>query len=209
MPTPFLAAVLDRLIDELGTSEASDMAAARDAFYQRRGRVHEDEELFEPWTQAFLEWYAVERPGADGEAPVLRAWRRETDDRSRDALAAWLRSQRVLGEIIEIGEGEVRIHDQLGGARFAVQEKRSLHGVAAGDLAEMRLVGFEGHVVFGRTFCYHPPGTRTALLGQVERMRGSGANDAEILDFAASLRVRCERYAHVPPLKIYASATAS
>jgi hypothetical protein len=197
-----LGTVLDELVQRYaGTAET---LRGREEFEERRGRVFEDEELWESWTQAFLEWYAVDRPVAPGElSPAALALARESDPGRALALAAWLRSLRVLAEVRALAPGVVAVRDLLGGTRFNVAEQRVLHGVVVGDVVEVRLIGFRGQVYFGRTFCYHPAGTLGLLETRVPRLLRAGHSRPEVLDFCARLRVRCERYSHVTPLRIY------
>jgi len=206
-PASLLLGVLDELVEGLGAPDNVDeLADARKGFDERRGRVFEDEELWEPWTQAFLEWFALERVASDGSPPpVVRALAAAEGDRA-DALRMLCTSHRSLFEVVELRPGAVELRDLLGGGMFAVDEPRALHGVSVGDVAELRLIGFAGQVRFGRTFCYHPSGTRDAIAMHARRMRGAGADRREVIDFCASLRVRCERYRHVAAVKVYQAA---
>lgn len=120
---------------------------------------------------------------------------------------AWLTSHRSLFEVRGLRAGRVELVDLLGGGQFSVLERRSMAGVGAGDVAEMRLIGFEGEVLFGRTFCFHPPGTRDAIAGHARRIRGQGGTRHQVMDHCASLLVRCQRYRHVPPARIYESVS--
>lgn len=216
-PNSQLLAVLDELIDRFGgETYTGAITAARREYDQRRGRVFEEEALWEPWTQAFLEWYVVER--TLGELPPAAQVLREAgagrdasgddgrDDLRRIALRSWLTSYRSLFEVKALRAGEVELIDRLGGGRFLVAERRALAGVAAGDVAELRLIGFEDRVVFGRTFCFHPRGTQSAILGIIQRLLGEGRSRRDIIDACASLRIRCERYRHVAPVRIYEAA---
>lgn len=213
----FLTAVIDETIERFGGGDYTErITAARQEYDGRRGRVFEDEELWEAWTQAFLEWYVIERvPGpaeaAAGQgrpavAQVLLDARARGDARREAAARAWLVSHRSLFEVRALSAGRVELVDLIGGARFWVREPRAMLGVSAGDVAEMRLVGFDGEVLFGRTFCFHPTGTRDAIVAHVRQMRASGSPRMDIVDFFASLRIRCERYRHVPPARIYGAA---
>jgi hypothetical protein len=208
---PFLYGVIDQLIQKFGAPElAPELALARDDYEARRGRVRQDEELWEVWTQIFLEWFALEWRGAgqgDAAPPAARALARELDGRTRSALEAWLRSQRALVEVIALRPGVVRVRDLLRGGLFEVAEQRSLHGVGTGDIAEVRLIGFDGRVRFGRTFLFHPSGTRAALGEQVEQRLAQGTSPEAVLDHVAALRLRTERYRHVDPVRLYRAAT--
>ena len=207
---PLLYAVLDGLIQEFHDSTlAAELASAREAFEARRGKVREDEEMWELWSQVFLEWFALEWRGDDGTLvpPAARALRRETDERRAATLRAWLRSERALVAIVSIRPGRVRVRDLLRGALFEVAEARSLHGVDAGDVAEVRLIGFEGRVRFGRTFLFHPSSTREVIEEQVPQLLAQGRTVDEILAHCAQLRLRTERYRHVDPARLYRAAT--
>jgi hypothetical protein len=205
---PFLYSVIDQLVASFGAPElAPELARAREDYETRRGKVRQEEELWEVWSQIFLEWFALEWPGELTAPPAARALSRETDERTRTALEAWLRSQRALIEVIALRPGIVRVRDLLRGGLFEVAEQRSLHGVGAGDIAEVRLVGFDGRVRFGRTFLFHPSGTRAVLAEQVEQRLAQGATPEGILDQVAALRLRTDRYRHVDPIRLYRAAT--
>ncbi|RMH43997.1 MAG: hypothetical protein D6689_03610 [Deltaproteobacteria bacterium] len=202
------ARLVGQLIDEVierVAGDADDVARARADFDDRRGRVFEDEELWEAWTQAFLEWYAFERV-RDGQRwpPAASLLAGEPDPDRRDAVRALIRSHRSLFEVVAIEPGRVRLRDLIGGARFAVDEPRALHGVSAGDVVEARLVGVGGHVVFGRALCYHPPATGRAVAARVAALRAAGRDRRDILDAIAALRVKALRYPNVAPERVYA-----
>jgi hypothetical protein len=207
-----LAAMIDEIIERFGgAAHTGVITAARQEYDARRGRVFEDEPLWEAWTQAFLEWYVLERPLAEAEGrpaavQVLEDARRQGDAQRAAAARAWLVSHRSLFEVRALAAGRVELHDLIGGAQFSVYEPRAIVGVSVGDVAEMRLIGFAGEVIFGRTFCYHPSGTRDAIAAQVRGLRAQGGSRQDIVDFCASLRIRCQRYRHVPPARIYAAA---
>lgn len=193
--------VLDDAIQAVGDdSRVDDVAAARKSFDDRRGRVFEDEDLWEAWTRAFLEWYTFEREPTVGRELLVA----ETDPERAAALRAWLRSMRTLVEVIRVDSGGLDVLDLLGGAEFWVTEPRKLHAIKRGDVAEVRMVGFGGDVRFGRTFYFHPTGTREAIVRRVAERRAAGDDRQEILDHFARLRIRCERYSHMKPSRVYA-----
>jgi hypothetical protein len=201
-----LDAVLDRLVAE-HTQDADLVVAARREYEERRGRVFEDEELWEAWSAAFIEWFLVERVAAGADVPVavrsLAAARAAgaTDDAA--LIRAYLTSHRSLFEIRALGGGRVELGDLIGGATFSVAEPRTLHGVEVGDVAELRVVGWGGDVRFGRTFVYHPPAARAAIAGHVRALRERGDDRRAIVDHVASLRIKVDRYRHVAPAKVY------
>ena len=202
--------VADDLFHQLGDGAGDGQAlpAARRLYEQRRGQVRQDEELWEPWTQAFLEWFAFEWEGAERSGPpARRVLAAETDERRAAALRAWLRSQRALVSLGRQRGGRIRVRDILRGGVFDVDEPRALHGVDAGDVAEVRLIGFEGHVRFGRTFLFHPTGTAEAIEERVGQLRAQSRAPEDVLDHIAAVRVRTDRYRHVDPVRLYRAAT--
>lgn len=201
-----LEAVLEELTAE-HTRDAGEVVAARREYEDRRGRVFEDEELWEAWSAAFIEWYLIERlaPGADEPvaARSLAAARAAGDDAHADRIRAYLTSHRSLFEVRALGGGRVELFDLIGGATFSVAEPRTLHGVEVGDVAELRVVGWAGDVVFGRTFVYHPPAARAAIAGHVRALASRGDDRRAIVDHVAALRIKVDRYRHVAPAKVY------
>ncbi len=205
-----LEEVCDDIVERFGAADIDDIASARKEFDDRRGRVFEDEELWEDWTRAFLEWYVIERvmPGSDY-PPAASLLADEPAPLRAAAIRALLTSQRSLYEVRALRPGGVELADILGGASFAVAEERAMHGVSVGDIAELRLIGFDGDVLFGRTFCFHPAGTRESILAHARRILDAGGHRRDVIDYCASLRIRCERYRHVAATRVYEAATTS
>lgn len=205
---PTLYGVMDRLMASFTSEElVPEVSRAREQYETRRGLVREDEELWELWSQIFVEWFALEwTGGGDARPPAARMLERTPEGKDAATLRAWLRSQRALVEILAMRPGVVRVRDLLRGGLFEVAEKRSLHGVDTGDIAEVRLIGFDGQVRFGRTFLFHPSGARAVIEEQIAQRLAQGLSPEEILDHCAQLRLRTERYRHVDPVRVYRAA---
>jgi hypothetical protein len=202
----FLGEVLDRLVAE-HTGDDERVVAARKLYEERRGRVFEDEELWEVWSGGFVEWLVTEHVPDGRTLPLaadsLAAARDGGDVRRAAAIRAWLTSHRSLWSVEKLGDGYVDLFDLLGGAHVRVAEPREMHGVAVGEVAELRVIGFEGEVLFGRAFLFHPRGTRDALLEQARAITAEGGDRRAVLDHAALLRTKVLRYRHVAPAKLY------
>ncbi|HEY1553650.1 MAG TPA: hypothetical protein VGF94_02390 [Kofleriaceae bacterium] len=210
-------ALLERVIEDLYARHTADSEAAgiaRREYEERRGKVHQDDDLWEAWSAAFVEWYVVERvssagtpAGAQGEElpPAVRTYReqRDADPERAAVVAALLTSQRSLFEVRAMARGRIELLDLLGGAEFEVSEQRQLHGVEVGDVAELRLVGIAGEVRFGRTFIYHPKAARGAIVERARAMLAKGASRRDVIDQIAQLRTLASRYRHMPPSRVY------
>ncbi len=204
-----LVTVLDRLIGK-SSGDIADLTAARAEFEARRGAVRQEEPLWEAWTGAFLEWYVVERPtGPVNETRAELAALEASDPLERDALQALSRSQRLLAEVISLRRGCVELKDLLGGGRFAVAERRMLHGVSRRDVIEVRVVGWQDQIHFGRLFVHHPSGTGKAIAKRVAELQRKDWSAIDICDYFAERRVRCDRYRHVTPVRVYTTTSPS
>lgn len=210
MTTP--AALLEAVTEELyarHTADAGSASAARREYEERRGKVHQDDELWEAWSAAFVEWYVVERVAAPDPLPPAAQTLRELaqDDPRASVVRALLTSQRSLFEVRALGKtsaGEgIELLDLLGGAVFHVDERRALHGVEVGDVAELRLIGVGGEVRFGRTFIYHPKAARSAIVERARTQLAEGASRRDVIDHVAQLRVQVTRYRHMPVARVY------
>ncbi len=202
------AALLDDVIEDLYARHASSSesaAVARREYEERRGKVHQDDELWEAWSAAFVEWFVVERVAPGHDVPLAALTYRELagEPERAEIIRALVTSQRSLFEVKAIAKGRVELLDLLGGAAFAVDEQRTLHGVEVGDVAELRLVGVGGEVRFGRTFIYHPKAARAAIVERARALLAKGATRRDVIDHVAQLRVTVTRYRHMPAARVY------
>jgi hypothetical protein len=208
------AALLEEVTDDLYARHTSDTEAAglaRREYEERRGKVHQDDELWEAWSAAFVEWYVIERVDAGGAPPAATTYRDlvAAGDRRASVVAALLTSQRSLFEVRALGKsksgtsGAIELLDLLGGAQFQVSEQRAMLGVEVGDIAELRLIATAGEVRFGRTFIYHPKTARTAIVERAHTLLAGGATRRDVIDQVAQLRVQVTRYRHMPAARVY------
>ena len=204
------AALLEQVIDDLyarHTADTEQAGLARRDYEERRGKVHQDDELWEAWSAAFVEWYVVERvvPGTQlpPAAQTHRELRTAGDEERAAVVAALITSQRSLFEVRAMARGKIELLDLLGGAELHVSEQRQLHGVEVGDIAELRLIGIQAEVHFGKTFIYHPKAARGAIVERARAMLAKGATRRDVIDQIAQLRVQVTRYRHMPPSRVY------
>ncbi len=202
-----MQARIERALDGLIARYAADQGeahAARQQYEARRGKVHQDDELWESWSAAFVEWLVVECQRGGGKAPVLRALDEpELAPEEREVLRALATSHRSLFEVRQMERGRVELLDLLGGGEFSVVEPRALFGVEVGDVAELRLLGVADEVYFGRTFIYHPSAARGVIVKQATAMLARGGSRRDVIDRVAGLRVTLSRYRHVPAARVY------
>lgn len=207
-----VAALLEQVTEELYARHTADSEAASNArreYEERRGKVHQDDELWEAWSAAFVEWWIVERAAEGGLPPAAQTYRElaAAGDPKADVVSALVTSHRSLFEVRSLARGRIELLDLLGGAAFTVDENRALHGVEVGDVAELRLVGIASddapEIHFGRTFIYHPKAARGAIVERARAMLAKGASRRDVIDHIAQLRVTVTRYRHMPAARVY------
>ncbi len=205
--TGLIHALIDRLASDYAQEQwRAEIAAAREDYFTRAGKVMEDDqELFEARVASFLEWYVVERPLAGGPPPIMRALEaavREPPE-TRLALAHLATSSHSLFDVVAVSEHSVELEDVLGGARYLVVERRSTAGFHQGDIAEARVIWDGLQVVFGKTFLFHPRDARDEALAAIEAAAAKGTDREEIMFQLSRLHVRWHRHGHVGAARVY------
>jgi hypothetical protein len=199
-------ALLDEVTDELyarHTADADAAQVARKEYEDRRGKVHLDDELWEPWSAAFVEWFVIERVVPGTRWPAAVASIAGASEERAAIIKALVTSQRSLFEVRAL-KAKVELLDLFGGAVFELVLHRPLDGVEVGDVAELRLVGLpSGEVCFGRTFIYHPKAARAAIVERGRAMLAKGGARRDLIDQIAQLRVQVTRYRHMSPARVY------
>jgi hypothetical protein len=200
--------LLDRLAERYGDGPHKiEAMRAREEYFERAGKVFDDDaELFEGRMAAFLEWYVIERPFKGGPPPVVQAIEAvdvPLSDEARREAALLASSHRSLFELYGKEDGVVDVEDVIGGARFAVTERRSTVGFETGDVFEARIMWDGTGVIFGRTFLFHPPDARDVVLNWVEGALQRGVGRDEILFHLSRHNIRWHRYGHTGAAKIY------
>jgi hypothetical protein len=203
-----LHTLVERLAVEFSEEpHRAEIAAAREDYFTRSGKVVEDDrDLFEARMASFLEWYVLERPLAAGPPPVQRALERALagpPDDTRRVLAHLSTSHHSLFDLVAVRGDTIELEDLLAGGRFLVHERRSTVGFGVGDLVEARLFWDGTRVIFGKTFLYHPRDAREEALDAVEAAVARGDARDEILFALARLHCRWHRHGHVAAARVY------
>jgi hypothetical protein len=206
-----LATVLDRVI-AFAARDERELVRAREQWAEAAGRVFDDDPLYEERAAAFLEWYALERPGADKRVPAQRFLAEERlEDLDGRWVAALFASHRSLFEVRELRDGAIRLEDLLGGGAFEVVERRKLPGVAEGEILEARVVAdivAPPAVLLTRALQFHPREAAAEIRRLAARARADGEPRAETLFRLQRLRLKALRYGHVAAEKIYSGEGA-
>ncbi|MCA9672373.1 MAG: hypothetical protein KC503_42555 [Myxococcales bacterium] len=202
-----LRADIDALAERYGSgARASEIAAARGEFDERRGRVFDDDELFTLHMSLFLEWYCLERSlSGSGRTPVLDRLASGAD-LDAESHARHLRlacSQRGLFEVTrsDAERETVVVHDLVRGAMFRLE---GVVGVEAGEVFEGRVMPDAGRVILGPVVLFHPREARERIAALVTAAPPAQRESLEIVDRIAEMRLRYGRFRNIAVHHIYA-----
>lgn len=203
--------VYDELIAQ-ATSDEADVRSARTAWESLTGEVRADHELYHERSDAFVEWYLLERRGPDGKTPIERALVEVTDAAKRAALLSLRGAQRSLYRVVALRAGGLHLDDLYGGGRFDVDERRRLPGVQPGDIIEARLLADSEsppRLLLGRAVLFHPREAASAVLAIAAEARRQREPRSAMLNRLLRLRLRALAYRHVAPERIYSGGRPS
>ncbi len=207
---------IPQIIDGLATRYAAlpgegEIERARQDFDARRGKVYDDDDLYQTHMAHFLEWYALERASVEGMTPAEHVLATDPPGGEElDLLLALSRSQRGLYELVKPmpdGSGSL-IHDLILGGRWRVESAAPLAGLEPGDIFEARLIPWEGTVRFGPVFYFHPTVATSAIHALLEHAAGDGAIDDSIICDLAEMRLRYSRFRNIAVERIYTTQEA-
>lgn len=204
-------AVYDELIEQItrqAPHDEDDVRQARTAWEGLTGEVRADHELYHERSDAFVEWYLLERRGADGRTPIERALAAATEEGERAALRSLRGSQRSLYRVEALRPGGLIIDDLYGGGRFDVDERRRLPGVQTGDIFEARLLADPEtayRLLLGRAVLFHPREAGRVVAAMAGEARRQREPRSALCNRLLRLRLKALAYRHVAPERIYAS----
>jgi len=202
-----IAACIDRIATRFADPPwDTEIVKARLEFDRRRGAVCDDEELYDLHVAAFLEWYVLERPAPEGEPPVVLAIRAGGHNSEEEALLRVLaHSQRSLFEVLEtqLAPCGLQLLDLLGGGIWRVDTETPSRGLARGDIFEARLIPWEGRVLFGPVFCFHPREACSCIRDVLRQARAQLTRE-DLLFALAQMRLRHSRMRNIAIGRIYA-----
>ncbi len=196
-----------------------EMGRARREFDGLRGKVYEDDGIFENHLLAFLEWYVLERALEDGQPPVVLELRRAAAvcsgsaprgredgppaDPDLQVLRALALSYRSLFEVVDSLASSVRVHDLIRGGLWAIETGRPLDGFDPGILFEGRLCPWEGGVRFGPVFFFHPQAARESVHAVLAHASAEGKLEPGLIHRLAEMRLKHDRFRNIAIDRIY------
>lgn len=193
-----------------GEAFKDEVLAAKGEYFAATGEVFDDDRSFEPRMASFLEYYLFDRklPGRAVTPAELFLSERggALGPAERAAFEGFTRTVHGLFEVKKLLKDGVRVRDLFTGEDHDVYERRSVAGMAKGDILEARLVPWDGRVLFAPAFCYHPKDARKPILKELKRQKKRPEPDftPQKLVFTASrMALKVERYRNIAVTAIY------
>jgi hypothetical protein len=190
------------------TDFENEIRDARSEFFADTGEIREEEKGFEARSEAFTEWYVLERIVTSANRTPLEmfliAKRAGLGADEISTYEGFRHSFRGLFEFIKVNKERLIVRDLASNSKLGVSEKRVAIGTAKGTILDARVIHFCGEQVLTRSVLYHPLSVRELILEQVKLLKGQERR--AYLDFMRKLsiaRFRCDRYQRVNAERLY------
>jgi hypothetical protein len=181
---------------------------AREDYFRRTGKVFQDDPIFEVRMTAFLEWYVLDRLLWDSGVPPVRLYRlkyKETLEEPEVRILEGLEKS-VHSLFLLTGRDRDRyvIEDFRTKVRHHVSERHAIPGVHRGDILDARIVKIGGEVFFSDAVWIHPSDAAPFLEAESRKKREGDLDSWHAFLFdLAYMKLKRERFAHVPTAQIY------
>ena len=192
------------LLDSIGAwmAEAPRKELAhrgREEFFERTGRVNEDDRSFDARMNAFLEFLVLDwRPAEGGGKTLIEVFVAEQaqrlSKRDLELLASASASQRSLFELVDKGRRGAMFGDLLYGGRWRIACSEQVLGVEPGDVIEARIVSIDGNLALLPSIYHHPSEAAVLARTMVEEGLKRKEPPQDLSDRLASMLLRHDRY---------------
>jgi hypothetical protein len=193
-------------------NRGEDLLAAKAAHFAVRGEPHEEDRSYEVRVNGMLDFYLYDWRGVgEPRSTFQRFLDEQAGALPADELAAYRElagNLHGLFEVRKLTDGLVRVRDLFTGKDHDVTERRSVAGLAKGDLLEARLLPYQGTLLFSGAFLYHPREARGPILAEVKRLKKAAGKQGTVdvpalLDVLSRMAMKLERYRNVRLESIY------
>jgi hypothetical protein len=192
----------------------SEVAAAKEEFFDRAGTFDEASLDFELKMAQFTDWFLFVRKLRDhGKAPVevaLEDPEFKAFEADKDAFLNIRNSRRSLFEFQKVKKEDVYIRDLFTGFKYIIRSSRVNQGFNTDELFEARLIPYDGGFVFSNSFCFHPNTVAKYILKEVKRVsklpdEEQAAAREDLMSRLFRMKYRHEQYRHLDINEIYSN----
>jgi len=185
-----------------------ELQEAREVYFQRTGKVFEEDPMFEGRITAFLEWFLLDRLlPVVGVPPVRLFWMMFEDSLGEGERETLLQMQRTNHSLFQVqgARGELsRLKDLATGEIHDVLTDHKLPGVTREDVLDARLIQMGGNLRFCESLWIHPLEAHPYIFGELKAHHPPSREwlDTFLHDLAL-MKLKKEQYKHIPVAQIY------
>ena len=177
---------------------------AHEEYFGKTGAIFEDDQSFEMRMAIFLEWYVFDRKLIDREQTPLQYMLEHTPtDFNGEEKVVLEKLTQNRHSIFEFGKAKgqnVNLIDLSNGEKVQVFERRGTAGFVKGSIFEARLLPVDDTYYFSGPMLFHPQDTKKFIK---KYFKNNNAEKLDIILNLSAMRLKLERYRHIPLDKIY------
>jgi hypothetical protein len=185
-----------------GESFATDVAAAKKAFFDEAGIMDEENAAFEMRMTQFLEWYLFARPLAGGPLTPAQVALQAEDfpiaEGERPFFENLANSRHSLFEFVKIRGDDIYVRDLFHSKKIVIRGSPIRIGFSREEIFDARLIPTGEEFSFSRAFCFHPEDAAKYIHSEVKKARKSPPAEQEALMLRLlKMRYKYEQYRHL------------
>ena len=191
---------LERVLQFSSTGEfSSEIIQARIEYFNRMGKVHEDDPAFEARMKQFLDWYIFTRSlGGHGVPPAKRFFDLFAKDMSDEEAEIYRGLCNSLHSVFRVKKveknGGLTLVDLFTKRRHFVETEDS-GGFWKRQIFEARLIPVGDAFRFSEAFCFHPDESYKFIKAEIKKLRAEQCADlTKFLEKLALLKQKYDLY---------------
>ncbi len=193
------------------TGYLEELGRAKNTYFERSGKVFEDDPSFEHQMSMFLEWYLFDRNLEGLSIPPIRVYYlmfgEKVEAEELESLKSMQRTVRSLC-VYQGSKGNHEVfEDMVSGEVRRIEKDGSLMGLNRGDLVDLRMVSFKDEWHFCDTIQVHPRQTKDFIAKEIKKR--SITKPEQLNDFLFELshmKWKKEHYQHLSVEQVYKSS---
>jgi len=202
---------LEPIIEEFTTGDYyREVFEAKEEYFNKAGRVFEDDAEFESRMNIFMDWYIFDRdlPGVDL-PPVKYYFNQNQTQFKNEELSIYKDLCTTVHSLFQLKRKKwfskgVVIKDLFTGKKYTVHNPEMSLGLNKGDLFEARVIPFKGQFEFSTGFCFHPLEMKSFILKEIKKVRyQEKSRHTKLILQLSQMKLNQLRFAHIDVNEIY------
>ncbi len=197
---------LERIQTDAASGDLGDLRLARKEFHRLTGEFEENEPWFDLRMIMFVDWYHLDRRGADELTPAERFVQNHGDDLDSAELLQFEQltvTRRSVFRLSRVAGSRLLLDDLASGSQWSTYWAPPTVGLAVGDIIDARIAIVAGEIVTGRGAILHPREAHEALKRIIDRARSEQMPPRELVDHLDKMRLKLDRYSNVRVRHVY------